>query len=141
MLELVAGKAGVLANSPAFEDFGNIQVADRVGPDAMWAPELARIVATFTPKTANQVTLQIDNADSVFQFGSITKTWTATLVMQLVDEGLVDLDAPLSSYLPSFAVASPSLTTGVTVRSGASYLKPTGIRAPRIGEVSASFNF
>ena len=32
-------------------------------------------------------------ADSVFQIGSITKTWTATLVMQLADEGLLDLDA------------------------------------------------
>ena len=31
--------------------------------------------------------------DSVFQIGSITKVWTATLVMQLVDEGLLDLDA------------------------------------------------
>src|SRR5690606_17604380 len=30
--------------------------------------------------------------DSVFQVGSITKLWTATLVMQLVDEGLLDLD-------------------------------------------------
>ena len=33
-------------------------------------------------------------ADSLFQIGSITKVWTATLVMQLVDEGLVELDAP-----------------------------------------------
>lgn len=31
--------------------------------------------------------------DSVFQIGSITKVWTTTLVMQLVDEGLTDLDA------------------------------------------------
>ena len=30
-------------------------------------------------------------ADSVFQVGSITKTWTATLIMQLADEGLLDL--------------------------------------------------
>ena len=29
-------------------------------------------------------------ADSVFQVGSITKTWTTTLVMQLADEGLLD---------------------------------------------------
>ena len=30
--------------------------------------------------------------DSLFQIGSITKVWTATLAMQLVDEGLLDLD-------------------------------------------------
>ena len=43
--------------------------------------------------------------DSLFQIGSITKVWTATVVMQLVDEGLVELDAPLRRYLPDFRVA------------------------------------
>ena len=41
-------------------------------------------------------------ADSVFQIGSITKVWTTTLVMQLVDEGMVDLDKPVRDYLPEF---------------------------------------
>ena len=53
---------------------------------------------------------------SVFQAGSITKVWTATLVMQLVDEGLVDLDAPVVSYLPDFRVADQRLSSTVTVR-------------------------
>ena len=44
-------------------------------------------------------------ADSVFQIGSITKVWTSTLVMQLVDEGKVDLDAPVRTYLPEFKIA------------------------------------
>src|SRR6188508_74093 len=43
--------------------------------------------------------------DSVFQIGSITKVWTATLVMQLVDEGVLDLDAPVAEVLPGFRVA------------------------------------
>ena len=37
--------------------------------------------------------------DSVFQIGSITKTWTATMLMQLADEGLLDLDATVSTAL------------------------------------------
>ena len=37
----------------------------------------------------------------VFQIGSMTKVWTATLVMQLVDEGKLDLDAPVSTCCPS----------------------------------------
>ena len=41
--------------------------------------------------------------DSVFQIGSITKVWTTTLVMQLVDEGLLDLDAPVVEVLPEVA--------------------------------------
>ena len=39
-------------------------------------------------------------ADSVFQIGSITKLWTSTLVMQLVDEGKVDLDVA-GPHLPA----------------------------------------
>ena len=54
--------------------------------------------------------------ESVFQIGSVTKTWTATLVMQLVDAGKVDLDAPLRTYLPEFATADDTATEGVTVR-------------------------
>jgi CubicO group peptidase (beta-lactamase class C family) len=54
--------------------------------------------------------------DSVFQIGSITKVWTATLVMQLVDEGLVDLDEPLVTYLPDFRVADAAVPRTVTTR-------------------------
>jgi CubicO group peptidase (beta-lactamase class C family) len=54
--------------------------------------------------------------DSVFQIGSVTKLWTATLIMQLVDEGSVDLDAPVRTYLPDFSVAEEAVGTGVTVR-------------------------
>ncbi|HST19105.1 MAG TPA: serine hydrolase domain-containing protein [Gaiellaceae bacterium] len=54
--------------------------------------------------------------DSLFQIGSITKVWTTTVVMQLVDEGLVELDAPLRRYLPEFKVADESVTEAVTIR-------------------------
>lgn len=53
--------------------------------------------------------------DSVFQIGSITKLFTTTLVMQLVDEGRVELDAPVRRYLPEFRVADPEATDGITV--------------------------
>src|SRR5262245_36934525 len=43
--------------------------------------------------------------DSIFQIGSITKLWTSTLMMQLVDEGAIDLDAPVRTYLPDFRIA------------------------------------
>ncbi|WP_328466452.1 beta-lactamase family protein [Actinoplanes sp. NBC_00393] len=36
---------------------------------------------------------------SRFRIGSVTKTFTAVLVMQARDEGLLDLDAPVSAYL------------------------------------------
>jgi dipeptidyl aminopeptidase/acylaminoacyl peptidase/CubicO group peptidase (beta-lactamase class C family) len=54
--------------------------------------------------------------DSVFQIGSMTKVWTATVVMQLVDEGLVDLDAPVLEALPELRLADPEVTQKVTMR-------------------------
>ena len=54
--------------------------------------------------------------ESVFQIGSITKLWTSTLVMQLVDEGLVDLDATVRSYLPEFAISDEGAAAQITVR-------------------------
>jgi CubicO group peptidase (beta-lactamase class C family) len=55
-------------------------------------------------------------ADSVFQIGSVTKTWTATLVMQLAGEGLLDLDAAVVTYLPDFDLADSEAARTMTVR-------------------------
>ena len=41
--------------------------------------------------------------DTVFPIASITKLFTATAVMQLVERGAVDLDSPVSRYLPQMA--------------------------------------
>ncbi|AYF73048.1 class A beta-lactamase-related serine hydrolase [Nocardia yunnanensis] len=54
--------------------------------------------------------------DSVFQIGSVTKTWTATLVMQLVADGLIELDAPVRRYLPEFRLGDAAATAAITVR-------------------------
>jgi CubicO group peptidase (beta-lactamase class C family) len=54
--------------------------------------------------------------DSVFQIGSTTKLWTASLVMQLVDEGLLDLDQPVRRYLPEFRIADESAAATITPR-------------------------
>ena len=35
-----------------------------------------------------------------FQIGSITKAFTAMLVLKLVEEGLIDLNKTISDYLP-----------------------------------------
>jgi CubicO group peptidase (beta-lactamase class C family) len=54
--------------------------------------------------------------DSVFQIGSITKTWTGTLIMQLADEGLLDIDKTVVSYLPDFELADSEAAATMTVR-------------------------
>jgi CubicO group peptidase (beta-lactamase class C family) len=54
--------------------------------------------------------------DTLFQLGSISKVWTATLVMQLVDEGKLDLDTPLIQYLPELELADADVTRRLTMR-------------------------
>ncbi|SFO70586.1 serine hydrolase [Amycolatopsis rubida] len=54
--------------------------------------------------------------DSVYQIGSITKVWTTTLAMQLVDEGKLDLDRPVRDYLPEFVLGDDKAAAEITVR-------------------------
>lgn len=54
--------------------------------------------------------------DTLFQIGSISKVFCATLVMTLVDEGKVDLDAPIATYLPDLRLADEATQRGITLR-------------------------
>jgi CubicO group peptidase (beta-lactamase class C family) len=54
--------------------------------------------------------------DTLFQIGSVSKVWTATLAMQLVDEGRLDLDAPVAAVLPELRLADREVTATVTMR-------------------------
>lgn len=56
------------------------------------------------------------DGDTVFRIGSTTKTFTGTTLMRLVDQGKIDLDARVRTYLPDFAVADAAVSAQVTVR-------------------------
>ncbi len=51
-----------------------------------------------------------------FFIGSLTKSFTALAVMQLVEAGKITLDAPVQRYLPWFRVADPKASAQMTVR-------------------------
>ena len=53
--------------------------------------------------------------DTIMHIGSISKVLNTTLIMQLVDEGLVDLDKPLKTYLPDFTLADKKAENKITV--------------------------
>ena len=51
-----------------------------------------------------------------FFIGSLTKSFTALAVMQLVEAGKINLDAPLQDYLPWFRLADPQIAAQISVR-------------------------
>jgi CubicO group peptidase (beta-lactamase class C family) len=50
---------------------------------------------------------QAVTADTPFAIASLSKAFTALAVMQLADQGKVDLDKPIVTYIPSFKLADP----------------------------------
>lgn len=54
--------------------------------------------------------------DSLFQIGSISKVWTATVIMRLIEEGHFTLDTLAKDIVPGLRLANDHLTDGITVR-------------------------
>ncbi|HEX4151852.1 MAG TPA: serine hydrolase domain-containing protein [Steroidobacteraceae bacterium] len=55
-------------------------------------------------------------SDSLFQIGSISKTFTTTLVLQLAEQGRLGIDDPVRKHLPYFSVASEQVSECLTLR-------------------------
>ena len=56
------------------------------------------------------------DGDTLFQIGSTSKTFAATKLMQLVEEGRVSLDDKVIKFLPKFKVPDEETTQNVTIR-------------------------
>ena len=90
------------------------------------------------------------SAETIYRVGSVSKLFTDIALMQLVEQRQVELDAPVSRYLPDFYPVNPfdkseiTLRQLMTHRSGlvrepavGHYFDPT---SPTIGETVASLN-
>jgi CubicO group peptidase (beta-lactamase class C family) len=64
--------------------------------------------------TSAENPLPVDE-NTLFQFGSTGKTYTATAIMRLVEEGKLDLDAPVRTYLPDLRLQDEDVATRVTI--------------------------
>jgi CubicO group peptidase (beta-lactamase class C family) len=56
------------------------------------------------------------DGDTVFRIASNTKTFTGTAVMRLVEQGRLNLDATVRTYLPDFQTSDPTVAPRVTLR-------------------------
>lgn len=55
-----------------------------------------------TDKTSGKLS---DTEEKIYGIGSVSKVYVTTAVMQLVDQGKVELDAPITEYIPGFTMA------------------------------------
>jgi len=53
--------------------------------------------------------------ETVFPIASISKTFAATMIMRLVEQGKLDLKAPVRKYLPDFKVRDENVSRDVTI--------------------------
>jgi len=70
-------------------------------------------------------------AETVYRVGSVSKLFTDIAVMQLVEQGKIDLDAPITRYLPNFRPRNP-FRKPVTLRQLMSHRSGL-VREPPVG--------
>lgn len=87
--------------------FGLLRLGENPGADE---------IATAAHGLLNTATGVEVTDDTVFQIGSITKVFTATLMMQQVEEGNVDLDQPIRKIIPDLDLSDATAADEITVR-------------------------
>jgi len=97
------------------ENFADL-VTEHGVPGATIAVLAGGEVATAAGGVTSLATQVPVDSETVFQIGSITKIWTTTLVLQLVDDGLLDLDQPLLDYLPELVIGDMEAAKALTTR-------------------------
>jgi CubicO group peptidase (beta-lactamase class C family) len=55
-------------------------------------------------------------ADTPMRIASISKSFTAVAVLRMVEQGRIELDEPVTTYLPWFEVAEPGVSQSITIR-------------------------
>lgn len=109
-------KTGLPAAARWLDDNFARLVAEHDVPGATVAVLAAgEVVTAAGGVTSRRTNVEVDT-DTVFQIGSITKIWTTTLVMQLVDDGILDLDQPLLDHLPELVIADMDAAKALTTR-------------------------
>lgn len=73
---------------------------------AMAITNRERLLGTKTYGVTDTGTKSLVSEQSIFEIGSLGKPFTSIVLLQLVEEGLLELHAPVSDYLPWFEVRS-----------------------------------
>ncbi len=118
--QLVRGDAPAAAAQAALEGFGAVvekAVADWNVPGAGLAVVAGGKVVLAEGFGHRDLEQDLPmTADSLFAIGSTTKAFTATVLGMLSDDGVVDWDSPLRTYLPGFRLHDPVAGELITPR-------------------------
>jgi len=138
----IAGEEGVdemaIESYADLEAFVRKQVDSMAGSVSIAVVHQDEIVYTYVYGKANPVEGIPADTGTIYRYGSMTKPFTATALMQLVEQGLVDLDAWPGEYIPEFPERwkvtvrqlldhsacmpdSERLTTGLIAKRGESF--------------------
>jgi D-alanyl-D-alanine carboxypeptidase len=117
LLSIVLALASIVVSTPAFadqvDDFINGQLrTQRIPGLALAVIKDGEVVKAAGYGVADRVTKAPVTAETVFRIGSISKPILATATMRLVQDGRLDLDAPVRTYLRD----APPAWDGITVR-------------------------
>lgn len=122
-LALVLSLSLALPASAAQEDRPRPPMRPPSTPCSMAAPSVSSTPFGRTERSPSRGTTGVYSKtenraltdDDLYGIGSISKTYTAAAMMKLVEQGKVDLDEPVTAYLPDFTMADPRYTQ-ITVR-------------------------
>jgi CubicO group peptidase (beta-lactamase class C family) len=135
----IAGKEEIVVESYAdVEGVVRNQVDRLAGSVSVAVMHQGKIVYTYAYGEANPVEGIAADTQTIYRFGSMTKPFTATALMQLEEQGRVDLDARAGEYIPEFPESwevtvrqllthsacmadSQRLTDGLIVKPGESF--------------------
>ncbi|GAB3965790.1 serine hydrolase domain-containing protein [Plantactinospora veratri] len=117
----VAAGTGSAAAVPAPDELARVESYLREYMSEVRTPGLAYAVVR-GDRVVGQGTWGVDGdgnpitAHTPFVLGSVTKSFTALAVMQLVEAGRVELDAPVRRYVPWLRLADDPVAARITVR-------------------------
>lgn len=111
LLSLFISLTSINANADDLDDFLRAQISERKIPGLQLAViKNGKIVRQNSYGTANiQDNIAVTN-NTVFPLNSITKAFVGVAMMQLVEQGKIDLDARLDAYLPDIPEAWKKVT-------------------------------
>ena len=107
LMTFVVMWAGIFAQTPATERLQKMEKYLDEVVEAYHVPGMGVIVTSPESALFEKAYGECISLDNQFYIGSMSKSYTALCIMQLVEKGLVNLDADISDYLPDYKFSKP----------------------------------